>query len=240
MRTINNILVNKIKQEVNHAHLVDINEYTKKTDYVIARYQYYALMREFTNLDTESIANTLKHTKATLQNSIKRHDSLINTDSVYRLKYQDLFKNIKLSLNDYEKMYKALLKEHENLEARYKQLKTNHKALLVKFEKPKLEKQNDYVMKVKEHIDNYFDIDIFIKIRKQEFVIGRAIYSAILFKTTSMLHGQIAKTLNLDRSTIYNSMKNHEDWIDFDKTYKRDYETILKQIEDETREANNN
>jgi len=241
MKTINNSLVNKIKQEVNHAHLVDVNEYTKKTDYVLARYQYYSLLSEFTTLDKESIANTIKQTKTTYLNSLRKHNELIYTDSVYRLKYNELFAKIKTSLYDYEKMYKSLLKDYENLEARYRQLKTEHKAILVKFEKPKLEKQNDHVERVKEVVNEYFNTDISIKIRKQEFVIGRAIYSAILFKTTSMLHGQIAKTLDLDRSTIYNSMSNHEDWIEFDKVYKKDYETILRQIEnEEQRQTNNN
>ena len=240
MREINRGIIDTIKKEVNQLHLLDIHEKVNKKEKVNARTQYYSLVSEFVMMNKKSIADTLKQNKVTYNNAIRRHDELFKMDSVYRGQYISLYTTIKAKIYDYESMYKELKKEFENLEIRYKKLKTEHSAILAKFDKPKTEKQNDHVQNVKDTINSYFGIDINIKIRKQEFVIGRAIYSAILFKTTSMLHGQIAKTLNLDRSTIYNSMKNHEDWIDFDKTYKRDYETILRQIEDETREANNN
>lgn len=122
-----------------------------------------------------------------------------------------------------------------------RKLRTENRYLKTKIEQPKIEKQNDYVDRVKQIVNNYYNVDIEVRIRKQEFIIARAIYSAILIKTTKFNHLQIATSLGLERTTIYNCLSNHEDWYSFDRVYKKDFDNILKLIEsDEQREANNN
>jgi hypothetical protein len=155
------------------------------------------------------------------------------------MQYNDLFLIVKKEIYDYEKMYKALLNDYKNLEIRYKNLKVELKVIQIKQEKPKAKTQIDFVAKVKQTINDFYKIDIDVKIRKSEFILGRAIYSAILMGKSKMQQSQIAKTLNLDRTTIYNCMKNHEDWMLYDKNYKKDYEAILNIIENENTTNNN-
>jgi len=143
---------------------------------------------------------------------------------------------------EYRRLYKTLLNDHNNLKIKCVKLTNENLALRVKLNRPKREKQSEEIERLKEIVNRYYDVDLDTKVRKHEFVLARVVYYNILIKTTEMSFAKMVNTLDIeqDRSTVYNSQKNHEDWYDVDKNYRRDFDAILKEYtSDEQREANN-
>lgn len=143
---------------------------------------------------------------------------------------------------EYRRMYKTLLNDHNNLKIKCVKLTNENLALSNRINRPKRERQSEEIEIIKDIINDYFEVDIDTKVRKREFIIARVVYYNVLIKTTQMSFTKIVKTLDIgqDRSTVYNAVKNHEDWLEVDKKYKRDWEEILRQIENEEQRQTNN
>lgn len=102
------------------------------------------------------------------------------------------------------------------------------------------------VEKIKEIVNNYFNVEIDTRARFAELVKARCMYFAYLRNNTEMSLKGIARTLdlNFDHSTIIFANKQHDGFMNFNKQYIRQYnelESIIKlELYGETREANNN
>lgn len=149
----------------------------------------------------------------------------------------------RLKKSDYKELYENLLKDYDNLKIRQRVCLTENKALKLKLQLPLIQKRDNDINRLKSIINQYFNVDLDTKIRKNDFVLARVIYYNILVKTTNMSYARMVKTLDIgqDRTTVYNSRKNHEDWYQMDKNYRKDFDAILNEyMNHEQREASNN
>lgn len=158
----------------------------------------------------------------------------------------------KISDFEYKRMYKKIEKENSNLKIRCKKL--NNENILLKslrakqiklINKVKLYESilkiedktevKNFHEKVKEICNDYFNIDIDVKVRLRTVVIARVIYYNIVRTKTQMPLKDIASTLDTkqDHSTVINALSNHEDWYLYDKKYKRDYDAIINLLQNE-------
>lgn len=142
-------------------------------------------------------------------------------DSQNRQRYltpQQYFKKI----NDYKRQVERLQSDNQKL-----------RHSLSKFMKFEVALKSSKIETVKSVINQYYSIDMECKVRDEDYVKGRRIYYVWLRKNTSMPYSAIAKTLSLkqDHSSIIHSINQHEDYIETDKLYLKEFNEIMSLID---------
>lgn len=84
---------------------------------------------------------------------------------------------------------------------------------------------------IKKLVENYFKIELNSKTRRREYVEARAIYYKLLRENTRMSLASIGKTMNRDHATALHSIRKIEDWLEFDKQLKQDYNTLNARVQ---------
>jgi chromosomal replication initiation ATPase DnaA len=142
----------------------------------------------------------------------------------------------------YKRLYKKLENDHANLKIKCTRLENEKKVLQNKIAKEdKIELPVSY-QRIKDIVNEYFNVDIDVKVRIRPFVIARVVYYQIMRSTTQLSYRAIADTLNLrqDHATLISSLGNHSDWIEFDKQYKKDFNAIMEILNTKDETSSNN
>ena len=84
---------------------------------------------------------------------------------------------------------------------------------------------------IKQLVENYFKIQLNSKTRRREYVEARAIYYKLLRENTRMSLASIGKTMNRDHATALHSIRKIEDWLQFDKQLRQDYNTLNARVQ---------
>lgn len=84
---------------------------------------------------------------------------------------------------------------------------------------------------IKQLVENYFKIQLNSKTRRKEFVEARAIYYKLLRENTRMSLAAIGKTMNRDHATALHSIRKIEDWLQYDRQLKQDYNTLNARVQ---------
>lgn len=79
-------------------------------------------------------------------------------------------------------------------------------------------------------VNEAFNVDIMIKSRKRDVVMARAVYYWVAKNTTSHSLTTIGEFVNKDHATVIYSLNSIEDWILYDKFYKRKVNLIKKNV----------
>ena len=142
----------------------------------------------------------------------------------------------------YKRLYKTLENDHANLKIKCTRLENEKKVLQNKIAKEdKIELPVSY-QRIKDTVNEYFNVDIDVKVRMRPFVIARVVYYQIMRSSTQLSYRSIADTLSLrqDHATLISSLNNHADWYQFDKKYKRDFEAIMLELNSQNETSPNN
>ena len=137
--------------------------------------------------------------------------------------------------SQYKRLYNALLNDHNNLKVKCVKLTNEIKVIQNKLQKEDKIELPESIQRVKDVCNQYFNVDIDVKVRMRPFIIARVVYYQIMRSSTQMSYRQIALTLNLmqDHATLINSLRNHSDWYEFDKKYKRDFDAIIEILKEQ-------
>ena len=84
---------------------------------------------------------------------------------------------------------------------------------------------------IKEIVENYFKIKLDSKTRIRQYVEARAIYYKLLRENTRMSLADIGKTTSRDHATALHSIRKIEDWLQFDKQLRQDYNTLNARVQ---------
>lgn len=86
---------------------------------------------------------------------------------------------------------------------------------------------------VKSVANKFYKTNIDIKCRNSEVIAGRMLYYAWMRKHTDLSLKSIARTLNTmaDHSTILWSLRKHEDYLEIDKRYQKEWEQFCNEID---------
>lgn len=84
--------------------------------------------------------------------------------------------------------------------------------------------------KIIELVNKHFDVDIMQKSQKRNIVMARASYYWIAQKSTKKSLSKIGLKVNKNHATVIHSIKNFEDWLNFDKEFKEKFEVLRKKI----------
>ena len=142
----------------------------------------------------------------------------------------------------YKQLYQTTLRENKLLTARVTKLNSEIRILQSKLNKEVKTELSAPLQKIKDAINTYFNVDIDVKIRQGNYVRGRVVYYFILRSSTSMSYRDIGDTLNTshDHASIIHAINNHHDWIAYDRTYKRDFEAIMLELNSQNETSSNN
>ena len=99
---------------------LDIEEDTRKREYVTARSMYFKLLRENTRISFESIGRDLNRDHATVLHSLKQLDGYLKFDASLRMDYIRMSNQLNLKMEseangDVEDKYQELLKKYNEL-----------------------------------------------------------------------------------------------------------------------------
>ena len=83
---------------------------------------------------------------------------------------------------------------------------------------------------IKELVEDYYKIEITKNVRKRVYVEARAIYYKLLRDNTRCSLEEIGKTMNRDHSTVLHFLKQINNWIEYDKDLRRDYEILKERL----------
>tara|TARA_R110000803_G_scaffold201950_1_gene266890 strand:+ start:475 stop:960 length:486 start_codon:yes stop_codon:yes gene_type:complete len=83
---------------------------------------------------------------------------------------------------------------------------------------------------IKQLVEDYFKLDFSKKLRKREYVEARAIYYKLLRENTRMSLAAIGSSMNRDHATVLHSLRQIEDWLQYDKQIKQDYDTLNNRV----------
>ena len=120
-----------IKKRINEFLDIDIDNQTRKSEYVEARMIYYWLCFYFTNMNLSNIAKTLKKNHATVIHAIRNFPNFMETDKKFKEKFLAIYETIKedvqkntkqMSLQELTFRYNQLLLENQKLKERIKNL----------------------------------------------------------------------------------------------------------------------
>lgn len=120
-----------IKKRINEFLDIDIDNQTRKSEYVEARMIYYWLCFYFTNMNLSNIAKTLKKNHATVIHAIRNFPNFMETDKKFKEKFLAIYETIKedvqkntkqMSLQELTFRYNQLLLENQKLKQRIKNL----------------------------------------------------------------------------------------------------------------------
>ena len=141
----------------------------------------------------------------------------------------------------YKQLYTDSQREIRLLKARCVKLANEVKILNSKIYKGVKTDVSAPIQRIKDVINEYFNVEIDVKVRQGNYVRGRVIYYFILRSSTPMSYMDISNTLNTrhNHASIIHAIQNHHDWMEYDRQYKKDFNAIMD-ILNETREANNN
>ena len=84
---------------------------------------------------------------------------------------------------------------------------------------------------IKQIVENYFKIKLDSKTRIRQYVEARAIYYKLLRENTRMSLAAIGKTTSRDHATALHSIRKIEDWLQFDKQLRQDYNTLNARVQ---------
>ena len=84
---------------------------------------------------------------------------------------------------------------------------------------------------IKEIVEDFYKLKIDSNTRRRKYVEARAIYYKLLRDNSRMSLEAIGKTMNRNHATALYSLKNIEDWLEYDEQLKQDYETLNKRVE---------
>jgi hypothetical protein len=84
---------------------------------------------------------------------------------------------------------------------------------------------------IKEIVEDFYKLKIDSNTRQRKYVEARAIYYKLLRDNSRMSLEAIGKTMNRNHATALYSLKNIEDWLEYDEQLKQDYETLNKRVE---------
>jgi chromosomal replication initiation ATPase DnaA len=129
-------------------------------------------------------------------------------------------------------LYTTTLRENKLLLARVTKLSNEIKILQSKLNKGVTTDVSAPIQRIKDVINQHFNVDIDVKVRQGNYVRGRVIYYFIMRSSTSMSYRDIGDTLNTrhDHASIIHAINNHHDWIEYDRSYKRDFEAIMLEL----------
>ena len=140
----------------------------------------------------------------------------------------------------YKKLYTESQREIRLLKARCVKLTNEVKILNSKIYKGVKTDVSAPIQRIKDVINEYFNVEIDVKVRQGNYVRGRVIYYFILRSSTPMSYRDIGDTLvtRHNHASIMHAIDNHHDWMEYDRQYKKDFNAIIN-ILNETRETNN-
>jgi chromosomal replication initiation ATPase DnaA len=137
--------------------------------------------------------------------------------------------------NHYKRLYNSLLNDHNNLKIKCVKITNEIKILQNTLKKDDKLVIPETYQRIKDVVNQYFSVDIDVKVRLRHFIMARVVYYRIMRSTTQMSYRQIAYTLPLmqDHATIINCLNNHADWYEMDKKYKKDFDAIINILQNE-------
>jgi chromosomal replication initiation ATPase DnaA len=137
--------------------------------------------------------------------------------------------------SQYKRLYNSLLNDHNNLKIKCVKITNEIKILQNTLKKDDKLVIPETYQRIKDVVNQYFSVDIDVKVRLRHFIMARVVYYRIMRTTTQMNYRQIAYTLPLmqDHATIINCLNNHSDWYEMDKKYKKDFDAIIKILQNE-------
>jgi hypothetical protein len=83
---------------------------------------------------------------------------------------------------------------------------------------------------VREIVEGYYKIDITDKTRRRPYVEARALYYKLLRDNTRLSMEQIGKGMNKDHSTVVYFIKQIDNWIEYDRGLRIDYEILNERL----------
>ena len=84
---------------------------------------------------------------------------------------------------------------------------------------------------IKEIVEQHYQLKLETNTRKREYVEARSIYYKLLRDKTRLPLSHIGETLNKDHATVLHSLRNLNNWLEYDRQIKTDYNTILQRID---------
>lgn len=127
---------------------------------------------------------------------------------------------------------KDLIKLIERLDARLKYSQNELKRLRFSRTKRTI-KPNDLYSTCEKVANETFNTQINQKSRLKECVNGRMFYYAYLRENTKLSLQGMANTLKCghDHATVLNALWKHEDYVEIDKTYAKDYKEYCEKVQ---------
>jgi chromosomal replication initiation ATPase DnaA len=140
----------------------------------------------------------------------------------------------------YKQLYTDSQREIRLLKARCVKLTNEVKILNSKIYKGIKTDISAPIQRIKDVINEYFNVEIDVKVRQGNYVRGRVIYYFILRSSTPMSYRDIGDTLvtRHDHASIIHAINNHHDWMEYDRQYKKDFNAIMEILN--TQDATNN
>ena len=83
---------------------------------------------------------------------------------------------------------------------------------------------------IKKLVEDYYTLKIDSKTRKREYIEARAIYYKLLRDNSRMSLSAIGKTMNKDHATVLYTINKIDDWVQYDKQLRQDYETLTSRL----------
>jgi chromosomal replication initiation ATPase DnaA len=142
----------------------------------------------------------------------------------------------------YKNLYQNITKENKLLSARCVKLTNEIKILQSKLNKGVKTDLSAPIQRIKDVINDYFNVDIDVKVRQGNYVRGRVVYYFILRSSTPMSYRDIGDTLSTrhDHASIIHAIANHHDWFEFDRSYKKDFNAIMEILNSQDENTTNN
>lgn len=148
-----------------------------------------------------------------------------------------MIQSIEQQINEvkYKKLYSDSQRENRLLKARCVKLANEVKILQSKIFKGVKTEVSAPIQRIKDVINQYFNVEIDVKVRQGNYVRGRVIYYFILRSSTSMSYRDIGDTLvtRHDHASIIHAIQNHHNWIEYDRQYKKDFNAIMTILNEE-------
>lgn len=140
---------------------------------------------------------------------------------------QQSYTELKLKLRQLEFHHKTLKERYAKLANDYKRM--TYRLNTHKDVRPKVSAN---IQNIKNAILDVFGVDVDTKTRHRPIVTGRTAYCNYLRDNTTMALVDISRSLYTlpHHATVIHSIRQHHDWIDFDKVYKDLYTKFEQRV----------
>lgn len=137
----------------------------------------------------------------------------------------DKIESLRLRLATSESKNRSLMETNARLQRELNRLKNEFA--------PKMMVTDSLSDIVKSVANKFYKTNIDIKSRNSEIVAGRMLYYAWMRKYTDLSLKAIARTLNVmaDHSTVIHSLRLHEDYLEIDKRYQKEWQQFCNEVE---------